>query len=396
MEKKRPYAEMPYKEYKLRLEKCKELMEEYKIDALLLFSPTNIRYYTGLVKTTTATAPRWRRTAIIPLDGDPVLLGRLGKETARMMTWLEDIRDVDQILDTTPYVDSCVETIKDLNLHNKVLGIDIDPWWPGMFALDVSPLDIESIKRRSPNARFVEAYQLCREQRFVKTEYEIEIFRKCCEITVEAFEKAFTSAKEGMTEPEISLILWQTFMSNGGLDDSLLIGRMSVNAYDRLLGMPVKRKLKRGDILTYNGGGCYRGYHSDVSRILSFGEPSEQQKKVFEAARRGTDAAYEAFKPGNKASDVYNAAVKAAKEFYPGIKPLLLCGHGIGLDSHEPPMLSAKYDTLLKPGVVCAIEILIGDPERRLWGGVVENDLVVTEDGNENMCEKMSRDVFIV
>ena len=399
---KRPFAGIPFEEYTMRIGKCKKLMEECKIDALLVFIPTNIFYYTGFRKATTATCPRYRHSVIIPLEGDPVIVGDHGVACADVSTWLKDIRHIEQMHDTSPYVSLFVETMKDLKLHNKTIGIDLDPWFPGMWAPDISPIDIESIKRGLYNATFTEAYQLCRKQRRIKSDYEINIFRKCCEITVESYLEAFKLAKEGVTESQINKTFWETFMSREGLiSDPVLVGRMTIDQYGRIVGTPVDRAIKKGDFITYNGGGCYRGYHSDVSRIISVGNPTPQQKQMCDAVSVATDVAYENIKPGNIISDVYkkatDAGVKAYKAYGGTMTALLHCGHSIGLDSHEHPWIAFDVDDIaLQPGMVLAVELLFLDKEKGLFSGTIENDLVVTKDGYENMCEKLTRDIIVV
>ena len=401
LNKEKPFAEIPYEEYKLRIEKGKELAAKHKIDALLLFSPTNIRYYTGFVKTSTVTGPWIRRSAVIPIKGEPVLVGNF-MVYAPATTWVKDIRErLTSATDSKPYAELFIETIKDLKLDNKVLGIDLDPWYPGTWALDVSTLDIDFIKKSLPNAKFVDAYKLCMEQRMVKTDYEIGIFRECCTKTAESFKKAYEFAREGVTETEINQIIWQTFISKGGLvSDAVLVGRMTIDTYGRVISIPLERKLERGDQITYNGGACHRGYHSDVSRVISVGKPSDQQRKLYDAVKMGGDASIELLKPGNRVSDVYNVAMKTVKKVFPKIEPAWIAvGHGIGLDSHEPPYLGPDVDIVLKPGMVVAHEVIVSDPETALFGGTTEDDFLITEDGCENLTGapgKLPRQIFIV
>lgn len=397
----KPFAERPYEEYKLRIEKAKKLMAERKIDALLIFSPINVRYYTGFVKTSTCTGAWKRRSALLPIDGDPVLIGNF-MSYAPITTWVKDVRErIVPPSDSKPYAELYVETIKDLKLSNKVLGIDLDYWYPGVWALDVSPLDVEFVKKSLPDAKFVDAYELVREQRMVKTDYEIGIFRECCHKTAESFKKAFKAAREGVTETEINQILWQSFISQGGLvSDAVLVGRMTIDAHDRVISIPLERKLERGDQITYNGGACYRGYHSDVSRIISVGEPSKKQRDLYDAVSKAGDVAIQHLKPGKRASDVYNAAMKTLKEINPKIKPSWIAvGHGIGLDSHEPPYLSPDINVVFKPGMVIAMEVIVSDPEAGLFGGTIEDDFLITEDGCENFTgppNRLPREVMIV
>jgi Xaa-Pro aminopeptidase len=68
------FPEIPYSEYKRRIEKAQELMEKRELDALLVFDIANIRYYTGHVKANYGSTYGWRRGLVIPRDGKVVFV----------------------------------------------------------------------------------------------------------------------------------------------------------------------------------------------------------------------------------------------------------------------------------------------------------------------------------
>jgi Xaa-Pro aminopeptidase len=134
-------------------------------------------------------------------------------------------------------------------------------------------------------------------------------------------------------------------------------------------------------------------YHADMTRTFCRGEPSERLREWFELTDRARAAAIEAVAPGVETDEVHGAAC----DVYEGAGlPTLRSdpttetgfihstGHGIGLDVHEMPSVAESGETL-KPGHIITIEPGLYDPA---VGGVrIEDLLVVTEDGYENLTE---------
>ncbi|MFX0200092.1 MAG: aminopeptidase P family N-terminal domain-containing protein, partial [Candidatus Hodarchaeota archaeon] len=122
------FPRFPQNEYKQRLSKARDLMGKYGIDALLLFAPENLYYYTGFKKENLPLEKRWRRGVIIPKNGDPVML--MGNEVffnATLTSWVEDIRGwggPPELGRPQNFVEAFVELIKELDLQNKVLGME--------------------------------------------------------------------------------------------------------------------------------------------------------------------------------------------------------------------------------------------------------------------------------
>jgi Xaa-Pro aminopeptidase len=128
------------------------------------------------------------------------------------------------------------------------------------------------------------------------------------------------------------------------------------------------------------------GYFADMTRTYVKGVPSEQVTRMYEAVRDAQSAGIRAIRPGALAKDVYEAAAKIIRErgFDVGEKGFIhSLGHGVGLDVHETPLLSATSKDVLEPGMVVTVEPGLYYPER---GGVrLEDMFVVTENGSEKL-----------
>jgi len=127
------------------------------------------------------------------------------------------------------------------------------------------------------------------------------------------------------------------------------------------------------------------------------GDPPELEVKLYDAANAATEATIKALRPGVNASDVFKAGMKVLKErFKTTENPTDFLGHGIGLQTHEPPYLMADNDTTIKPGMFLAVEVWAADtPEYRVIGGFPEDNLLVTETGVENLTGGVSRRLWV-
>jgi Xaa-Pro dipeptidase len=130
-------------------------------------------------------------------------------------------------------------------------------------------------------------------------------------------------------------------------------------------------------------GGCgLEGYHSDVTRTIVFGSPTDRQKKVWDVVRKAQLAAHKAVRPGVPCEEIDRAARKVVEDagFGPDYKFFThRLGHGIGMEGHEYPYLVRGNKLKLQPGMTFSNE-----PGIYIYGefGVrIEDCFVVTEDG---------------
>jgi len=394
-------------EFEGRLRKSKELMGKYGIDALLLFAPENLYYYTGFKKENVAVDKRWRRGAIIPKDGDPVML--MGNEVffnAVTSSWVKDIRGwvgKPEFGRPQNFIESFTAIIKELDLYNKRLGME---FWDKVPAIqvDLTWKEFDDLKSSLPEAKIVDAGALIWEQRMVKTSYEIEIIRELSSLTVKGFKAGLEAVREGISERQIIDIIYDTMISDGILWNQPVFGRIPIRGpghYHAGIMGPQDTILKKGDMLMFDGGPCHKGYWSDIQRNACVGEPPLLQRKLYDAALEGLDAALAVIKPGIRAGEIHQAAQERLKKIDPKFNIIrnVFAGHGLGLHTHEPPYLDpsgSQADIILQEGMYLAVEISAFDsPEFRVIGGFPEDTILVTKDGYENLTEKIPRGLWI-
>jgi methionyl aminopeptidase len=144
-----------------------------------------------------------------------------------------------------------------------------------------------------------------------------------------------------------------------------------------------KRYLKEGDIVSFDVGAIYRGYHGDAAVTLGVGEISEAAKRLLAVAAGALAAGIAQSRAGNRTGDISWAIQDYAESRgYSVVREYT--GHGIGRQMHEDPQIpnygQPKQGFLLKPGMTLALEPMVNEGDWRTRV-LADNWTVVTEDG---------------
>lgn len=189
----------------------------------------------------------------------------------------------------------------------------------------------------------------------------------------------FDALKPGITELEVAAAIRDVYKAAGAVPvfTSVCFGGNGAFPHHHT----GETTLKNGDAVLIDTGGQLDGYPSDMTRVGFFGAPSAEFEKVHEVVNRAVEAALAAARPGVAAK----AADKAARdviteagygEFFPH-----RTGHGLGIDIHEPPYLTATSETVLDEGMVFSIEPGIYLPGK--FGLRLEEIVILRTDGPE-------------
>lgn len=206
-----------------------------------------------------------------------------------------------------------------------------------------------------------------KEEVILKSPGEIEIMRSACLIVAEVLDIVKNSVKPGNTTLDLERIAEEetkkrdanpAFKGYRGYPYCLCT---SLNS-EVVHGMPSKRVLKRGDILSIDFGVRYNGFYGDSAITVPVGEVSEDALRLIEVTKASLDAAIEQAVAGNRLTDV-SSAVQRLVESHGFSVVREFVGHGIGRELHEPPQVPnfglPGRGIRLKPGMVLAIEPMI-------------------------------------
>lgn len=242
-----------------------------------------------------------------------------------------------------------------------------------------------NIQRLRPAATFSQASAIMMPLRRIKGEDELAIMRKAGEITEAAYAATLPKLRHGMTNLDLITEVNYQLKLHGAKTHSFVtafynMGRsypFDFHNRDEVLLIPLAPPVS----VSYDFGAVYDGYCYDFGRSVFFGEPDEEYRRAYELVMASQAAGIAALRAGNTCAQADAAARQVIVNggYGPAFRHRL--GHGIGLDVHESPFLTASDPTLLEPGMCFTVEPSIFLP--RHMGARVEDVVVVRESGGE-------------
>jgi Xaa-Pro aminopeptidase len=216
--------------------------------------------------------------------------------------------------------------------------------------------------------------------RRTKLPEEIEKIAHAAAITERGLDKALAVGKAGLSELELSTIIAGEMRAGGGVPRFAVVTCGERSALADAYATPAK--LRSGDLVRFDVGCTVDGYWADMARTAVVGEPTREQQQRYDALLAGEEAQRALARSGVTAGDLFKVAVERVRQ---GALPAYRrsnCGHGIGIDVHEFPALSAANEGVaLEDGMILCVET----PYYQIgWGGMmVEDMIVVGPTGNE-------------
>ncbi|BDG31404.1 Xaa-Pro dipeptidase [Parageobacillus thermoglucosidasius] len=339
-----------------KLEKLRALFAEYDIDGMLVTNPYNRRYITGF----TGTAG----VAVISQDKAVFITDfRYIEQASKQVQGFEIVKH------TGPIVEEVAKQVA--RLHIQKLGFEQE---------DVSYATFKAYEQ-AVNAELVPTSLVVEKLRLIKSESEIKILKEAAAIADAAFEHILSFIRPGVKEIEVANEL-EFFMRKQGATSSSF-DTIVASGYRSALphGVATDKVIEKGELVTLDFGAYYNGYCSDITRTVAVGEISDELKTIYNIVLEAQLRGMKGIKPGmtGKEADALTRDYITEKGYgdYFGHST----GHGIGLEIHEGPTLSARSDIVLAPGMVVTVEPGIYIPG--LGGVRIEDDTVVTENGNE-------------
>lgn len=257
-----------------------------------------------------------------------------------------------------------------------------------------------NLKNKYPQVNIKNVYNNIAELRLVKSDEEIANMQKAIDITIEGVETLMKNSKPGMKEYELEAYYDFNCKRRGAKDFAFkTIAAAGVNA-TILHYVDNNSEIKDGDLVLFDLGSQYEYYNADITRTFpANGKFTARQKDVYEAVLRVNKKVIEEIKPGVNFGDINNKATewvaeecialgliedkKDVKKYY-----WHSIGHSLGLDTHDV----GKKNVELKPGMVFTVEPGIYIEEEGI-GVRIEDDVLVTEEGYENLTKNMIKEV---
>src|ERR1051326_3024275 len=354
-----------------RIEKARQLMRQNTIDAIMLMGGTSLVYFSNI---------HWwmsERTFafVLPVKGNPFyvcpafeedrareqIASGPGGNNPEIRLWQEDESPYQRIADG----------LKERGIATGKLAMEET----------VRYVFSEGVGKAAPGLHIVSATPVTAGCRVIKSQHELELMTLANQVTLAAYEAAYLSTKEGMTQNDFGAMV-QAAHSRQGFQGgaSIQVGEYSALPH----GSAKPQVIREGTILMMDGGCVVEGYESDITRTVVLGKPTDKMKQVFEIVHKAQSAALAAAKPGVQCQAVDAAARKVIADagYGPDYKYFThRLGHGIGMDGHEWPYLVRGNTQVLAPNMCFSDEH--GVYIRGEFGVRLEDDMHITENGAE-------------
>ena len=389
--------------YRKRLEQLQANLRHKGWQAALVMQPRDLYYYAG----TAQPANLW-----VPDEGDPVLFTRRVHKLAQEATW------IDLTVSASGFGEMS-RALADLDLSlpsDAILGVE----------QDVLPYRlVEGLKKNLEGVTLENLSPLVLKQRLVKDDEELARIRKAVELWEKGHEAIMETLAAGVAEYEVAAAMenaarrgggdgmvwprrWDSYLPAGGIvasgpntwevsGEAMTV--TGVGLSQALPWGPSSRRLEAGDLVVVDFALSYEGYHCDMTRTYCVGDPSQEQRDLWERLLELHLQVVDRVRPGVTGEELYLVARGLAEDtgliynfMGVGSERGSYIGHSIGLEVDEWPVLGAGYREPLPVGAVITIEPKFMVPGQ---GAVmVEDDIVVTPSGHE-VISTLERELFV-
>ena len=237
---------------------------------------------------------------------------------------------------------------------------------------------------------FVEAGEILSNLRMIKDNEEIASIKRACEITDKCFDMLKDYIKPGLTEKQIAKKIRKYFNENAEGEAFETIVASGENS-SKPHSIPSDRVIEEKDIVLIDMGCKIDGYSSDMTRTVFVGEPTSEQKKIYDLVLKNQEQVLKQIVEG---ANIKTITKGLESDFELNNQVLIhALGHGVGLDIHEGPVLSSKNDMLLKENMVITDEpgiYLAGN-----FGVRIEDTVLVTKKGNITLTKSDKKCIIL-
>jgi Xaa-Pro aminopeptidase len=371
-------------EFQSRAARLLDHIRSSNLNGVVLFDNYYILYFTGF-----AFIPTERPIAfVINARGDKsIFVPRLEVEHARAQTSFDRVDHYAEYPDDPHPMELLKRILDDMSV-GSTLGADSDgyPWILGYRGPTLSELTGGSVTRVNSYVEDLMA---------IKSTAEVALIRESVKWGNLAHRLLQRYTRVGATETEVSMragheatlamldALGPLYRAQSMFADGATAGYRGQIGRNAAIPHALANNItfQDGDVLVTGAAAPMWGYNSELERTMIVGQPSDEQRRMFEHMKRAQEVAFATLRPGAACADVDRAVRKYYEE-----NDLMRywkhhSGHAIGLRYHEGPFLDLGDRTEIRPGMIFTVEPGLYAPE---LGGFRHSDTVlITEDGIE-------------
>jgi Xaa-Pro aminopeptidase len=383
---KQPRRGFTRQEFESRTNRAQQIMRKHALDAVVLTTPPNVRYFTGFDSQFWESPTRpW--FIVVPSDGSPIaVIPEIGAPEMAM-TWLDRIHTWPAPRPSDDGTSLLAGILKSLPQQYARIGFELGR----EHSLRMPVIQFLDLPATLRGIELVNGSPCIWEIRMVKTEAEIAHIRHICEIASETYAHVPEMVKMGDSERDAARKLRIDLAERGADSTPFLPAISGPGGIAQIVCGPHDRIFETGDILFFDTGSTYDGYFCDFDRNFAVGKVSDTARRAHEAMWKATEAGIQAAVVGATTDDVFAAMAKiieAAGSLGNNVGRL---GHGLGMQLTEPPSNMPGDGTVLQANMVLTIEPGIEYAPGKMI--VHEENIVVRADSAELLTCRAPREL---
>ena len=373
-------------EFQNRLARAQSLMAGAGLDAMVLTTETDVRYFTGFL-TRFWESPTRPWFLVVPQSGMPVaVIPSIGAALMRK-TWITDIRtwSAPDLMDDG--VTLLADTIRQVVGAGARIGV---PDGHGTH-LRMPLQDYQRVKDLLPQATFTSDHRIIETLRRIKSGAELAKIERACTIAGRAFDRVGEIAGAAVPLDQVFRDFQSMCLAEGADWVPYLAGGTGPLGYDDVISPAGPEPLQHSHVLMLDTGLVWDGYFCDFDRNHAIGPVSDQVHSAYTILLEATQAGQEAAVIGATAADIFHAMDRVLTGGRGGGDAGRL-GHGLGMQLTEWPSFIATDPTEIVAGMVITLE-----PGMTMSDGSVlvhEDDFVITEQGARQLTPRAPKQMM--
>lgn len=352
-----------------RLTLLRERMREMKINAFLISSLSNLRYMFGFTGS----------NGIALVTPDRCL-------------FVTDLRYSEQVKHEIRDAEVCI-AVQDLFEPLKADNLLQDGSRLGFEAAHLYFRSFSNLRNSFQKVKLVGTEYVLEKITAAKLPSEVDRIREACQISKKVWHEVLQMIRPGITELDVAAEISYRARKHGADGDAFepIVASGWRSALPH--GLASRKKLEHGELVVIDFGCSRDGFNADITRTISIGDPTTQQRHMYETVKEANRLAVAAIKPGMPAIDLdkvardYLATQGFEKEFSHSL------GHGLGIDVHSLPRIGLRSKDTIPVDSVITIEPGVYLPD---VGGVrIEDDVYVGPEQSE-ILTPIERDLIVI
>ena len=367
-----------------RLERARAAMDAHELDGLLVWGSASansdpIRFLSGYLHV----FPGASSLLLVPRERDPVLLvdQPWHLEEARKMSWVEDVR---------PYPNPARRWLADelkKAVRDAVGAAGLTAGRIGVFAGEMPAVYADLLAGSLADATLGDAVPVWEDIVAGPSAYDAQRIRQTAAVADAGLTGAVEAAGEGVPEYEFCLHSLERmaaagaeFLHGSGMSTHVNTGSFSDVVSNVRPYLYSRRRLEAGQMFWLDLSACVEGYYTDTDRTISVGEPSAEQREIYDVAAEMYRIMLAEARAGVRGGDLWDSATKVAVDAgYGDYSNHVYLGHTTGITTSVRPVVARGETAELRPGSFLNVEPGIFVPG--VGSACIENTLHITEDG---------------